>query len=208
MQHLELADWRRRIAELYADVRRISKSDPQAAWERWRDVRDRMFRDHPQSPIPEKDRSAFRPRYFDYDPSFRLQVHLRTDVKDSDAGTNIPMSSGQQITFGRIGLVEVSTPYGSGELSVYWIEEYAGGIFLVFRDSTCGGETYGGGRYLLDTAKAADLKGDPDVGTIVLDFNFAYHPSCVFDARWSCPLASPENTLPFAIAAGERLPSL
>jgi hypothetical protein len=63
----------------------------------------------------------------------------------------------------------------------------------------------GGGRYLLDTAKGADL-GHEGI-RVVIDFNYAYHPSCVHDRRWSCPLAPPENTLPVAITAGERLSS-
>ena len=88
---------------------------------------------------------------------------------------------------------------------MFWLREYSGGIFVPFRDATNGTETYGGGRYLLDTAKGADLGGDADRGTIVIDFNFAYQPSCAFDPRWSCPLAPPENRLDIAIRAGERI---
>ena len=83
------------------------------------------------------------------------------------------------------------------------MRQYGGGLFLPFRDATSGEQTYGGGRYLLDGAKSADLGGTD--GRLVLDFNFAYHPSCVHDPRWSCPLAPPANTLPFAVEAGERL---
>jgi uncharacterized protein (DUF1684 family) len=64
---------------------------------------------------------------------------------------------------------------------------------------------YGGGRYLLDTVKGADL-GVTGTGELVLDFNYAYNPSCAHDARWSCPLAPPENVVPVAIRAGERAP--
>ena len=88
---------------------------------------------------------------------------------------------------------------------MYWLEDYAGGLFLPFRDATGGRETYGGGRYLLDGAKSADLGGDPARGTLVLDFNFAYHPSCAFDDRWACPLAPAENWLDLPVRAGERL---
>ena len=76
-------------------------------------------------------------------------------------------------------------------------------MFLPFRDGTSGNQTYGGGRYLLDTAKGADL-GTED-GGLVLDFNFAYHPSCVWDDRWSCPLAPPGNRLDIEVLAGEGL---
>jgi uncharacterized protein (DUF1684 family) len=82
---------------------------------------------------------------------------------------------------------------------------YAGGLFIPFRDATSSHETYAAGRYLVDAAKSADLGGDPARHTLVLDFNFAYQPSCAFDPKWACPLAPPENHLAVAIRAGERL---
>jgi uncharacterized protein (DUF1684 family) len=75
-------------------------------------------------------------------------------------------------------------------------------LFLPFRDATNGTSTYGGGRYLLDTAKGADLGSVGDA--LVVDFNYAYHPSCFHSARWTCPLAPPRNTLAVAVEAGER----
>jgi uncharacterized protein (DUF1684 family) len=88
-------------------------------------------------------------------------------------------------------------------LALYWIEGYGGGLWLPFADATTGVATYGGGRYLYDTIKGADL--GVNESSIVLDFNYAYHPSCAYDERWSCPLAPAENRLDFAIEAGERL---
>ena len=70
-------------------------------------------------------------------------------------------------------------------------------LFVPFLDATSGHETYGAGRYL-------DLEPDDD-GTYTLDFNLAYHPSCVYDFRFSCPLTPAENRLPVRIEAGERL---
>jgi uncharacterized protein (DUF1684 family) len=78
---------------------------------------------------------------------------------------------------------------------------YAGGIFVPFRDPTSGSATYGAGRYLLDTVKGADLGGTES--TLVLDFNFAYNPSCAYDARWAWPLAPPGNRLALAVRVGE-----
>ena len=63
--------------------------------------------------------------------------------------------------------------------------------------------SYGGGRYLLDTAKGADLGGS--FSTLTLDLNFLYHPSCRYNPRWVCPLAAPGNTVAAPIEAGERL---
>jgi uncharacterized protein (DUF1684 family) len=101
--------------------------------------------------------------------------------------------------------VDVPFPAATRQLSLFWLPDYAGGLFLSFRDATNGAETYGGGRYLLDTAKSADLGGDPGADTLVLDFNFAYQPSCAFDPRWVCPLVPPENHLDLPVRAGERL---
>ena len=73
---------------------------------------------------------------------------------------------------------------------------------MPFADATSGDETYGAGRYVLDTIKGADLGVDGD--RLVLDFNFAYNPSCSYDPRWVCPLAPPANRLAVAVRAGER----
>jgi uncharacterized protein (DUF1684 family) len=92
-------------------------------------------------------------------------------------------------------------------LHALWIEGYGNGLFLPFRDATNGNETYGAGRYLLDTVKGADHGGDAEGASLVLDFNLAYHPSCAWDPRWVCPLAPPDNTLPLGVPVGERLPA-
>jgi uncharacterized protein len=118
---------------------------------------------------------------------------------------DLPMSAGGTMSFSRIGHVEVPFAEGPRRLGVYWMAGYAGGIFLPFRDATSGSETYAAGRYLLDSAKSADLGGDAVRGTLILDFNFAFQPSCAFDPKWACPLAPPENRLDIPIRAGERL---
>lgn len=92
-------------------------------------------------------------------------------------------------------------------LTVFSLIGYGGGLFLPFRDATSGKETYGGGRYLFDTVKNTDglcLEITPDSPDVTIDFNYAYNPSCAYDARWACPLAPRENWLPVAIQAGER----
>lgn len=89
-------------------------------------------------------------------------------------------------------------------LDLYWLDAYGGGLFVPFADATSGNESYGAGRYVLDTIKGADLGTTTD-GRLVLDLNFAYQPSCSYDARWTCPLAPPANRLGVAVRAGERL---
>jgi len=95
-------------------------------------------------------------------------------------------------------------PNGKGSLAVYWIHAYGGGLFILFKDGTNGTTTYGGGRYLYDTIKGADL-GTLANNTIVLDFNYSYHPSCYYNIAWTCPLAPEQNKLNFSVESGEKL---
>ena len=194
MDDLDLWDYRRRVAEIYRTVR--ASPEPEGAWTEWRERRDQLFLEHPQSPLSAEQKAAFTGLdYFPYDPAWRYE----TTVKPVDShDERIEHSSTGSTTFRRFCAVE--TP--SGMLVLYWLESYGGGVFLPFRDATSGLNTYGGGRYLLDTAKGADLGHQGE--RIVLDFNFAYHPSCFHHWRWSCPLAPAENRLVASVTAGER----
>lgn len=195
---VELLSWRRAVAELYAEVRALLPRDAPAAHHRWVEGRDALFRAHPQSPIP----AHLRARYagiptWPYDPELRCTAPLEPidDPEPWPVGT----SGGGAIVFRRVGRVRLDV----GDLDAFWLDAYGGGLFVPFRDATAGAETYGGGRYLLDTAKGADLGADGS-GRLVLDLNFAYHPSCFHDPAWSCPLAPPGNRLDTAVRAGER----
>jgi hypothetical protein len=201
-EHLDLADWRRRVAAMYAALR-ADRRAPQVRLVTFRAGKDRLFAEHSSSPVPEERRATFRGlAYWRHDPA--LSVHARLEPDPEAAPTEVPRSGeGPGMAFSRIGWVGFVVNGAEQRLAVYWLNEYAGGIFIPFRDATSGRETYGGGRYLWDSAKGADLGSEGD--TLVLDFNFAYHPSCVYDERWSCPLAPQENWLSVPIAAGERL---
>lgn len=197
--HLQLLDWRRRVEELYGQVRRELVRDPATAHQRWRRTRDDLFARHPQTPLDAAARSRFDglPCH-PYDPTLAFAAELDTDVEPEC--DDIPTSTGRAMAFVRIGAVDLPV----GRLDAYWLDAYGGGLFLPFRDATAGDTTYGGGRYLLDTVKGADLGQDGD-GRLVVDFNFSYHPSCAYDAGWDCPLAPPGSRLDAAIEAGERL---
>ena len=195
-----LWDWRRRVADLYAAVR--AEPDPQRAWLHWRHVRDGLFRDHAQTPI--EPGAAFGGLdFFPYDPAFRFYVQ-RAAIPDGVAETFAAGADGElrMRPFARTQGLQKAL---GGELTFYWLLGYGGGVFLPFADATSGGETYGAGRYLLDTIKSADLGAAPD-GRVLLDFNFAYNPSCAYSASYVCPLAPAANRLPAAIRAGERTP--
>ena len=194
---LTLVDWRRRVSEMYAAVR--DSGDPETAWSRWRLARDELFAGHPQTPLTDDDplRGAGLP-YWPYDPALRFDAELlpvaETEPRLVEAGGD------GTVRMDLIGRVEL--PVG-GSLDVWWLHQYGGGIFIPLRDGTSGDGSYGGGRYLLDTAKGSWLGGTD--ATITLDLNFAYHPSCRYNPRWQCPLAPPGNTISARVEAGERL---
>jgi uncharacterized protein (DUF1684 family) len=194
---LDLLDYHRRVNEMYDAVRSLREQDPRAAHRLWRERRDELFRAHPQSALPQSERAAFRGLpYRDYDPAFSFTAAVRSLPHER---YDVDTSTGGVIPFVRFGAVDLPI----GTLEVLWLEEYSGGMFLPFRDVTSGKTTYGGGRYLLDTAKGADLGSRGD--ELVLDFNFSYHPSCKYDPQWVCPLAPLGNRLEVAVDAGELM---
>lgn len=189
------------MAALYAGVRADPDPGPQRL-AAFRAAKDELFRTHPQTPIPAAERPAFRGlAYWPYDAALRVTARLEPDP--DAAPFDLPVSTGDGLAFSRIGWVVFPVGGSAERLGVYWLAGYSGGIFIPFRDATNGRTTYGGGRYVWDSAKGADLGSDGD--SLVLDFNYAYHPSCAYDPKWSCPLAPHENWLAVAILAGERL---
>jgi uncharacterized protein (DUF1684 family) len=201
-EHLDLADWRRRVAAMYDALRIDSRSAPERL-AAFRATRDRLFVEHPSSPVPAAERDGFPGvPYWPFDPALRFAAALEPDPQAPPL--DLPRSGeGVSFPYSRIGWVSFTVEGTDCRLGVYWLNDYAGGIFIPFRDATSGTESYGAGRYLWDSAKGADLGSSGD--ELNLDFNYAYHPSCVYDPRWSCPLAPPENRLPVPIRAGERL---
>lgn len=199
--HLQLADYRRRVAAMYHDARGADLAVEERL-RRFRAAKDELFGSHPQSPIPARERAAFRGlSYWPDDPNLRVTAAfapLGTAPREE-----VPRSGGGEMALQRIGSVSIRLADSHHTLGVYWFTDYAGGIFIPFRDATNGVETYGGGRYLWDSAKGADLGSADD--ELVLDFNYAYHPSCVYDHQWSCPLAPPDNRFGIPIRGGERL---
>ena len=196
---LDVADWRRRVFAIYAAVR--AASDPRVGHELWRTARDELFAQHPSSPVLPEDKAAFTGLPVEpYDPAWRFEVELvdaPPQTLDVETGTD------GVVPFERIGLVELPDV---GTLDVWRLRSYGGGIFVPVRDALAGihGGTYGGGRYLLDTIKGADLGPGARPDSLVLDFNFAYNPSCAYDPAWACPLAQKGNIVGVEIPVGER----
>jgi uncharacterized protein (DUF1684 family) len=190
MEALELTDFRAATARMYLDTTDLGG---------FRARRDELFATHPQSAIPAAERAAFRGlRYFAPDDDVICEVDLRPATGEIDIDTGGPDGV---VHYRRVGVLE--TPYG--ELSLWWIAAYGGGLFLPVRDATCGKGTYGGGRYLTDTVKGTHGRGLQVLSEsrVRLDFNYLYNPSCAYDDQWLCPLAPPENRVTAAIEAGE-----
>ena len=198
MDELTLLDWKRRIFELYAEMR--ADRDPEHAWQRWRETRDELFRAHPQSPIPAGASVRAAPLLRLRPGAARARHRRAGDARDArhrDLGRGALLVHPLRARRFELAGEEQS-------LDLYWLDGYGGGIYLCFADGTSGSESYGAGRYLLDTVKGSDL-GERN-GKLVLDFNFAYNPSCSYDPRWVCPLAPPGNTLAAPVRGGERYP--
>jgi uncharacterized protein len=199
---VQLWQWRQKIADLYHEVR--SNADASVAWQVWCDTRTTLFRTHPQSPVDLEDRAVYEgPTTFAYDPAFRITTRL---VSATPERLTIATGADGEVSIKAFARTEGLEERLGGELTLYWIEGYGGGVFLPFTDATSGTETYGGGRYLLDTIKGADLGNVKPDGSLTLDFNFSYFPSCAYSSRYVCPLAPLANRLHAAVRAGERLP--
>jgi uncharacterized protein len=221
---LDLYDWRARVARMYherdASLRR--RDDPLLVLRRFRAAKDALFKRHPQSPLRQEERDGFTGlRYYTYDPALRVEAVLEPLAGAAPDETEEMEASGpHSMRFRRAARLRFTLEQAPAELTVYWIDVYGGGLFLPFRDATSGGETYGGGRYLFDTVKGSDFlrldEGGQDAeidaggsmgyagGRVLVDFNYAYNPSCAYDYRWVCPLAPPDNRLTVPVRAGEQ----
>ena len=166
----------------------------------FREDKDEYFRTSAHSPLPAAEREAFDGLpYFPVDETLRFEgLSLEPYTGSEPTSFAIPTSDGKLRPAERAGTFNFEVGGVACHLTGY---TFAGGtdesVFVPFLDGTTGKESYGAGRYL-------DLEREED-GTYELDFNLAYHPSCVYDMKFSCPLTPAENRLPVRIEAGERL---
>lgn len=200
-----LADWRRRMTALYTDVRAAAGDDAAGIVHKFRAARDDLFKSHPDTPLLAQQQAGFEGLpYYPYDPTWRTLAQIEplrgSETFEADLGSE------GLLRFVDTARVHFELHGEAASLTVYWLLGYSGGLWLPFADATNGYTTYSGGRYLLDTIKGADL-GMCD-GKLVVDFNYAYHPSCAYSNRWVCPLAPRANTLAFEVTAGERKPAV
>jgi len=190
----QVADWRRQVSALYADVR--TTADPEHAHATWVAGRDELLRHHPASPVPKASRADYPgAKVAEYDPAYRFEVPVDLDVAPETR--EVVTGTDGTVVLERCGRVQLAT---LGSLDVWWLSSYGGGIFIPMADSSP--QSYGGGRYLIDTVKGADLGGDAD--RLTIDLNFAYQPSCAYDEAWACPLPGVTNRLDAVVPVGER----
>ncbi len=166
----------------------------------FREDKDEYFKTAPGSPIPAAERDAFTGlAYYPVGEAYYFEDRtLEPYIGDEPSQFQIPTSDGKLRPAHRAGVLRFELGGATSQLTAYTFDGGDGeSLFVPFLDGTSGTETYGAGRYL-------DLEPEED-GTYILDFNVAYHPSCVYDPIYSCPLTPAENRLPFRVEAGERL---
>jgi uncharacterized protein len=205
--YLDLYDYRCQVAVMYrARAQAISAGEDAASvWERFHKAKDDLFAHHPQSALDEEQRRKFQGlRYFPYNPVMCVIADVDTNVEP--AQLTVPMNADESMTMITVGRLHFTVENQPVVLSFYWLNIYGGGLFLPFRDTTSPVESYGSGRYLFDTIKGSDFlhaPGTSGLERIVLDFNYAYNPSCAYNDKWVCPLAPLANRLSVPIRAGE-----
>lgn len=205
--YLDLYDYRCRVAAMYRERKEalLAGEDAEIVWQRFRETRNNLFAHHPQSALDEEQRQNFQGlHYFPYNPTACYEADIDTSIEKTQLTVQMNADELMKMTtVCRLHFVVDGKPVS---LSLYWLEIYGGGLFLPFRDTTAPAESYGGGRYLFDTIKGSDFltsNGPDGRERILLDFNYAYNPSCAYNYRWVCPLAPVENRLDVAIRAGE-----
>ena len=189
---LALAEWRREVFDMYREVR--LDRDLERAHARWRERRDRLFREHSQSPLAVDDpmRETGVP-YWPYDPRLRFSVPVVKAARP--ARRSLPTGGEEHTELRQVGWVELPDALGS-RLAVWWLAQYGGGLFVPFRDLTSGKQTDAAARFLVTDA--------PKNGAVVVDFNKAYNPPCAYTPYATCPLPTLGNRLRVAILAGEK----
>jgi hypothetical protein len=197
MTKLDLLDWRRQVAAIYQRVRALD--DPAEAHAQWVSERTELHLTHPESAA--RDLVLHHAPYDD-----RMRFVVPVDTSGVPASIDVATATDGVVHYERVGQVRLSE---LGGLDVWWADVYGGGLWLPIRDPSP--HTYGGGRYVLDTVKGADLGNatDPVTGRdgLVVDLNFAYNPSCTYDEAWACPLPPAGNVLTTELPVGELLPT-
>ena len=205
--YLDLYDYRTRVAEMYRKRRQaaLAGEHAESILQRFRESKDELFAKHSQSALDQEQKQQFQGlRYFPYNPAMCVEADIESDVEPQLLF--VSMNVQETMTMTTVARLHFTLEDVKVALSLYWLNIYGGGLFLPFRDTTSPAVSYGGGRYLFDTIKGSDflpVPGSSGDKRILLDFNYAYNPSCAYNDRWVCPLAPFENRLKVPVRAGE-----
>ena len=162
--------------------------------------KDQMLRTDKASPIPVAARASFSGLpYYDIKPEYRLPSLLTERRSEAPVIIEIQTTDNKTEKMRRVGTLGFAIGAVKYTLTAFanMDDSSMETLFVPFGDLTNGTETYGGGRYMNLRRTATGLYD--------LDFNQAFHPYCVYDPTWVCPVPPRENRLPVAIPAGERL---
>ena len=162
-----------------------------------REIND-FFKDASVSPLKKRDLKNFRGLdFFTYDSTYLVTAKLTKTPKEKPfmmlTTTDMVV---EYIKYGTVSFELLDNQYS---LDIYKNLEDPNerdNLFLPFLDDTNGNESYGGGRYInLDI---------PQVDNLIIDFNSAFNPYCVYDEKYSCPIVPRENYIPLEIKAGVK----
>ncbi len=165
------------------------------ALEQLRQRKDEFFKNHFQSPLSAEQKQSFTGlRYFPENDALNFTLALERYAEP--ARVEMQTSRGDLRVYLKVGQIHFPVGDQTATLQVYESEDNPGEYFVPFTDATAPMETYGGGRYLEPERVGAD--------TLLVDFNTAYNPWCVYGDEWSCPYPPPENRLTLRVEAGEK----
>lgn len=153
-----------------------------------------------QSPIDSIKLKTFKGLAY-FEPDFAYRVTAQFKSTSTQAFFAMPHTQNQTYNYSPAGIITFTIEGKQLQLTAY-VQQYTNGdslnLFIPFGDATNGNQTYGGGRYL-------DISIAPQQQQLILDFNMAYNPYCVYNKSYSCPIPPKENNLPIAINAGEKM---
>ncbi len=164
----------------------------------WREGREKAVR---QALAEAGKPAAGALHFYPFDPDYRLRSIV--EPVSPPEPLRLPTSSGEIRPAHRIGRIRLRLPNGDATLALFVLDDLQATapdhLFLPFRDAGAGRETYGAGRYVEIVRQSG--------GVVEIDFNRAYNPDCAYGITAQCPITPVENTLPFAVEAGEMMPA-
>ncbi len=161
-----------------------------------REMKNEFMARHPESPFISARVPFHDLLYFPADPRFRVPARLARRPAPEEA--YLRTNRDNQAVMRYLGDLEFTLGGRRLKLRVFHAGEGVGtSVFVPFRDTTSGTESYGPGRYLTLELTQSDEYD--------LDFNRAFNPYCAYTDEYECGYPPAENDLPVPIRAGERV---